>query len=495
MSRETTSGRIDQRKKEAMTDITNPTPDPVQMSTDARELYEAILVQHSKQIAEHVAFSANEDCGESKAMQEIEANFAKEVSVTQESDEIFKWEYANVIDWFAQWAGVKQTFRAKSYVEAVRNVLDDAGEGDAFQLDDNTIWIHGYMLEFTCPRDHWHGIDWPQPSHGDDSYEIQGDNCGWIEELKERFKDWLKEWREDNPWHEIKWQRLQNAGQVRWLIPGVLERGKLMGLFGAPKEGKSLWALEEALKLASKNVRVLYLDEENDKNECFERAMDMGYDLSASKLSRLKYKTFMGLNVDDEEDAAKILEMADGFDLVVFDSYAKFFKHGSQNDDAAINRAYRLVLKPLREKGVSVIRLDHTGHGEAKRPAGSVQKLADVDHNWLIRAEDGKGRAARRVTLTHCENRTGRGEDLIVMDRLLDPLRHVVRGAPEAVEDIGQGEEQDGKVQAVVEALDALGAPIDFSVRRCLDLLKQDGKKVDRNVLADAVRRRKVTVS
>src|ERR1044072_4783015 len=136
--------------------------------------------------------------------------------------------------------------------------------------------------------------------------------------------------------------------------------------------------------------------------------------LTPEDMERIVYRSFLGLDVDtmpEDSEVHPIVSLAEenDCDLVVFDSWAKFFASGSQNDDAAINRAYRLVLKPLRERGIAVLRLDHTGHGQSRRPAGSVQKLAVEYHNWLIKAQSAPGCAPRKVTLTHTENRTGRG--------------------------------------------------------------------------------------
>lgn len=287
-------------------------------------------------------------------------------------------------------------------------------------------------------------------------------------------------------------KRRISGGEVKWLIPGIMQKAELAALFGPPKSGKSLLALEWAAKLATERKRVLYLDEENSAEAIYERLLDMGYE---DVPSFLEYHSFGGYSVDKAGPAGQdhpivALAKETGAQLVVFDSYAKFFVGGSQNDDAAINRAYSLVLKPLKALGIAVLRLDHTGHGETRRPAGSVQKLADVEHNWLIRAEDAPGRSARKVTLTHTENRTGRGADLITMRREIGPLRHVE--AAVAASDVGQQEhtEPGAAVKAIIERLDAMSIPLDWGRGRCMDALKANGGGVKVENLSEAIRRR-----
>lgn len=292
----------------------------------------------------------------------------------------------------------------------------------------------------------------------------------------------------------VRLKRAMAGGQVEWLIPGVMERGKLVGLFGPPKTGKSLLALQWAVELAQGGQRVVYLDEENDPDEVDARLEDMGVD--PSSLAGLTFHSFTNWAVDTEEGAAKVLEACTGVDLVIFDSWAKFFANGSQSDDAAINRAYRLALKPLRAARVGVVRLDHTGHAETLRPSGSVQKLADVDHNWLMRAKKvGRGEPVP-VTLTHTENRTGRGEDVITMTRELSPvLRHVASGGQaDAPEEI-TGTTEDDRLAAVVEALDDLSAPTDWTVKVAQAALRKAGKGARTGLISEAlkIRRREPT--
>lgn len=285
----------------------------------------------------------------------------------------------------------------------------------------------------------------------------------------------------------VRFRRMLDGGEVQWLIDGVMERGSLISLFGPPKSGKSLLALEWAVAVARRGLRVVYLDEENSPVEVDVRLEAMGVDLA--DLSTLAYHSFTGFAVDTEDGAAAILDTCGDADLVVFDSWGKFFAGGSQTDDGAVNRAYRLSVMPLRERGSGVMRLDHTGHAEATRPLGSSQKLADVDHNWLIRAARGERGEPVAVTLTHTENRTGRGEDLILLTRETVPLRHVARVEQEGeVETPGADPE---KVRALVEVLDGLSIPVDWTVRDAASALRKVGSGSRIGLVSEAQRVRR----
>lgn len=275
------------------------------------------------------------------------------------------------------------------------------------------------------------------------------------------------------------------SGGVKWLIPNVMEEGKLASLFGPPKAGKSLLALEWALA-AARERRVVYLDEENDPREVLARMEDMEVDLGS--LDKFTYHSFKGWTVDTDSGAASIIDVCRSADLVVFDSWAKFFAGASQSDDAAANRAYNLTIKPLRKEGVGILRLDHSGHGEVTRPAGSIQKLADVDHNWQIKAKPLSGGRAS-VTLVHRDNRTNRGPDTINLVREVGPLRHTESG--QGVSPEGEETVVADSVAELVSLMDEKGWPVDWSVRKCAEELRKIGQAAGQSVIADAVRLRK----
>ncbi|PYC75215.1 hypothetical protein C7C45_04930 [Micromonospora arborensis] len=285
----------------------------------------------------------------------------------------------------------------------------------------------------------------------------------------------------------VRLKRQMAGGQVDWLIPGVMERGTLAALFGPPGTGKSLLALEWAAKLAAEGRRVVYLDEENPPELMDERLEAMSVDPEG--LEGLTYHSFPGWTADTEEGAARIVAACEGADLVVFDSWAKFFLAASQNDDAAANRAYRLAVKPLRAAGVGILRLDHTGHEEVTRPSGTVAKLADVDHNWQIKAKD-LGDKRAEVTLVHRKSRTARGPRTINLRREVSPLRHLDAADLPAIQEEDLSAPTD-KVDALVAFMDEKGWETDWTVDTYLEELRKLERGARKADVAAARRKRR----
>lgn len=407
---------------------------------------------------------------------------------------------------------------AKSFVEAM-NAGYDLGE----VLDDRCpeYLVDPAVMSWTCKADGKHPVIMfvddvrnyalTDPTEGLSVSDVHtGTGCGkdrcpvgdkyfrWSvldesgdTELSHDYQSWQRhhQWKalQEDPWHVIKLRRLLGKNQADWLIPGFMERGKLAALFGRPKAGKSLYALEQALKLVSTEHTVLYMDEENDLPEVYERALSMGYDLTESMEGQLIYKSFTDFCVDDEDGAKGIVELAikNEADLVILDSYAKFFKNGSQNDDRAINEAYRLTLKPLKKAGIAVLRLDHTGHENQERAAGSVQKIADVDHNWQMAKSEKDG--VVMVTLSQKDNRTGRGEDTIALKRVTSPnLAHVPFSA--RGEEI-DGSDDDEKARNLASEMLRLGIDLEMSLDRITDALKVAGIATTRRAIVSSARR------
>lgn len=269
----------------------------------------------------------------------------------------------------------------------------------------------------------------------------------------------------------------------RWLIEGVMERGELAALFGAPGCRKSLLALLWVLQLIRHGEHVLYLDRENPQREVYRRLMSMG--ATPAELARLEFRSFPDWLVDTEDGAAAILRSAAGKALVVFDSWARFFASGNQSDDGPANQAYANVLLPLRAAGVAVLRLDHTGVADQKRPSGTIVKTADIDHGWHMNT------AGDSSTLTHTKSRSGQGVDVLPLAWLSGPLRvEAARPVPDAtpVEPASQAG-ADEHVRECVETLDGLSIAEDASATQVTAALRTAGRRGFRKQTIQAAQR------
>lgn len=223
-----------------------------------------------------------------------------------------------------------------------------------------------------------------------------------------------------------------------------------MTLFGASGGRKSLLALFLVLQVVRRGEHVRYLDRENRWQEVVKRLKKMG--ATPDELQRFDYRTLAATLVDTEKGQARVLELSQGMALVVFDSWARFFASGNQSDEGPANQAYNGLLLPLRGRETGVLRLDHSGVKETARPSGTVVKLADADHLWMVSTK------GERTTLTHNKNRPNVGPAAIVLDWLEGPLRAVAPtgGATATQEAITEATTAEQKVAACVAVLDGM---------------------------------------
>lgn len=394
--------------------------------------------------------------------------------------------------------------------EIVREFLDSEDDGNPNVVFSPNPWRPGFRIVMRCNRiitpetsgsscDEWITVEygyfqWERKAtltvDVSRNRGLEAHRCG---RSLDGIRAEVTEWVEDrgvpigqlgidtfpSPWDEL-WEE---DATVKWLIEGVIEEGCLHALFGPPKCGKSLLALDWSLDLIGQGKRILYLDEENPRIEVRRRIQDMGR--GPKDLRLLDHHSFESLTVDTEEGAEKIVQLAsDGYDLIVFDSWARFFASGNQSSDVGANFAYANVLKPLASQGVAVLRLDHTGHDGA-RPSGTIVKLADITHGWRINT---RGSA---VTLTHTENRTGRGVEHVRYVRELGPLRHVRQGPAPVVDLPEAGRDDASVVSDATELLDSLSVPVDWPRERVADFLRKAGHGMRSATLAAAIRARR----
>ena len=236
----------------------------------------------------------------------------------------------------------------------------------------------------------------------------------------------------------VDWCRLltQGAPDPEWLLEPFLPAGRLVALVGEAKAGKSLFALEAALALATGRAfldrasreprRVLYLDYEMCDADLAERVEDMGYgpDDHESLAGRLAYYQSPNLPVlNSPAGAAGLLELVDHHrpDVVFVDTLQRVFD-GQENDAEPFQELYRLAWMPLRRRGVTVCRLDHTGHTEKRRPRGSSSKGDDVDVAWTLKA------TAAGIRLVRQASRMQWVPDSIDVLRCDDPPLHRLAG-------------------------------------------------------------------
>ncbi|MCD6577993.1 AAA family ATPase [bacterium] len=137
-----------------------------------------------------------------------------------------------------------------------------------------------------------------------------------------------------------------------------IPKQSLIILGGKPESFKSIFTLILSINIASgtkflnifetKRGKVLYVDAENGKIETARRIKYFFKNIVDADFDYLQFKSFKELD--------KILK--NDYDLVVFDSFRRFLR-GNETDSQVVNDFYMNYLKPLKEKGTSIILIHH----------------------------------------------------------------------------------------------------------------------------------------
>lgn len=291
----------------------------------------------------------------------------------------------------------------------------------------------------------------------------------------------------------IDWHALwADDEEEEWILEPLLPARRLVALYSPPKVGKSLLMLELAVAIARGDSalgvqvprphRVLYVDFENDpKGDVRSRLQAMGH--RPEHLENLCYLSFPTLaGLDSERGSQELVAAVQVYncEVVVIDTVSRSVS-GEENENDTWLNFYRHTGLKMKQHGVAMIRLDHTGKDESKGQRGGSAKSGDVDAIWKL------SRVADDVFQLTCEDaRLPIAEKVIVLDRKpLPHLHHHVQAA-------GRMAAWEAKVREVNRALDAAGAPGDVSNRGARDILKGTGVSASQTVLNEALRQRKI---
>ncbi|MEV4888983.1 AAA family ATPase [Nonomuraea sp. NPDC055795] len=264
-----------------------------------------------------------------------------------------------------------------------------------------------------------------------------------------------------------------------WLIKDLVERGQFVKFYGLAGIGKSLLAQEQAFRLAEEGMRVLYLDHENAPDEVKKRRQAMGFPVTPPPT--LTYLSFPPLTAfDTEAGAAKFHALVGNTkqDVIYLDTWSKFIS-GDEASPSTHTAAYNLAIVPLRRRGITTIALDHAGKDLSRGPRGGSSKGDNVDVLWLLTA---KSNGHLRLERRKC--RTGRGPDLVELERLAAPLRHErIQRRPSDV--------LTADVRACIAKLDELEVPHGWGRGKASDVLRANDYKIRAETLNTALRVRR----
>lgn len=169
------------------------------------------------------------------------------------------------------------------------------------------------------------------------------------------------------------------------LEPDVLLRGRVHSIYAASGTGKTWLMLWLAARGVERRARVLILDMENGPRIVSERLADLG--VSTEHLDeRLAYYSYPSLTLEREAVAA-YTALLDEFqpDLVIFDSWINFLASAGLDENVSNDIARWAVnfTHPARERGITVVLLDHVPH-ENSHARGSSRKRDEVDAMWRL---------------------------------------------------------------------------------------------------------------
>jgi hypothetical protein len=268
---------------------------------------------------------------------------------------------------------------------------------------------------------------------------------------------------------------------VEWLLEPFLEAGTVNVLFAKAGTGKSLLALEWALRLVRDGRTVVYVDDENRVADVVERLQAFGAE--PSELSRLMLYSFAGLPPLDTIDGGThllALAVTAHAELVVLDTTTRMVA-GRENDADTFLQMYRCSLARLKGHGITVLRLDHPGKDEARGQRGSNAKDGDADTIWKL-TEVAKGRTYK---MHREKNRSGHAPDFedVSVERQFEPVRHVW-----AVPDRSS---EKARIGQLCGQLSALGVPPSAGADKCRTALRNEGISASNELISKVVYQRK----
>ena len=277
----------------------------------------------------------------------------------------------------------------------------------------------------------------------------------------------------------VDWAKLFGPDTQRreFLFEPILPVGTHVVLFSPPKAGKSLFALELALTLAtgaermgrplSEPQRVFYIDFENSPMDLLERLEDMGLSENDPALilmqENLIYLQFPDVDPFDTAKGGEwLISAVDELNpaLVVIDTAARAVA-GDENSADTYRALYRHSITALKRRGVSLLVIDHAGKDAGKGVRGSSDKVGSADIVYSLTVTDSD-------VILNCKGTTRINwvAERVRYTQLLEPLKHV----PETLPFTQAGIE-------LARILDGLGVSLDATRREIPKALKDAGLK------------------
>lgn len=266
---------------------------------------------------------------------------------------------------------------------------------------------------------------------------------------------------------DLRRLRTEERAPIDYLEPGVVPRGRYLGLSGEAGAGKSVLMRDMAVRWSLGRsafdpahrftpARVVYLDAENGPDWWAEGLDKMDAPLDLPNLRVITYPELAG-GIDTERGAGSFLVLVESLgeiDVLVIDTASRFIA-GSENDSDTWHALYRNAILPLRRAGIGIIRLDHLGKNVELGARGSSAKMSDLDAHYILTAT---AKGSNSLALKLDKRRQADYDESVRITRMDGPLAHVrVPEGKLALKTIaGRVVPEDDKVAALVAELDRL---------------------------------------
>jgi RecA-family ATPase len=180
-----------------------------------------------------------------------------------------------------------------------------------------------------------------------------------------------------------------------WIASHLVPQGRMVALVGPAKSGKSLLALHCAAAIASGRPflgnptiqsTVLYIDQENIPGRDIKPRLEkMGYQWSDldEHLIYSSYGDFADFNTAKGANQLMDVIREHGVQVVIIDTISRVVT-GKENDNDTWNELHKHLERRLKDEGISLLRIDHTGKDTDKGPRGGSAKLGDVDMTLIV---------------------------------------------------------------------------------------------------------------
>ena len=249
------------------------------------------------------------------------------------------------------------------------------------------------------------------------------------------LEDYIKNTPVDRPKGALYFERadlvMSQVDNPDWLIKTVAERSSLLGVFGAPKSGKSFVAIAMAAAIANgsdfyghkaKRAPVVYLCGEGKRG--VKRRLAAWNQSKESLDGAPLFLSNRGTRILDPDEYAKLIAELDmiaaqegELSCIIFDTLNRNFGAGSENSTEDMTLFISRMDELIHKYEAAVIIVHHTGHSSNGRQRGSSVLGASMDYEFKIERNDdtktGDTHKTMFVTMEQTLNKDGMGMEKI----------------------------------------------------------------------------------